>query len=99
MSKLEDVILEVRADLSYEIPSREDFLARCAIQKIQDRSDNYNRQLDSFLQRIEESEMYGRSLARTASSLKSLSKLITVSYDNLIKMVSQYEKNIFHRKD
>lgn len=99
MTKLELVIFEVQQDLSHKILSREDFLAQCAIQKIQDRSDNYNRQLDSFLKRVEESEMYGRSLARTASSLKSLSKLITVSYDSLIKMIGQYEKNIFQNKD
>lgn len=99
MTKLESVISEVRQDLSQKIVSREDFLAQCAIQKIQDRSNNYNDQIDSFLKRIEESEMYGRSLVRTASSLKSLSKLITVSYDSLIKMISQYEKNIFQNKD
>lgn len=96
MTKLEDVISEVRNDLCLEYPRKEDFLAQCAINKIQDRSDSYNRQLDKFLGLVEESEMYGRSLSRTAESLRSLSKLITISYDNLIKMVRKYEKNIFH---
>lgn len=99
MTKLESVISQVRQDLANPILSKSDFLAECAISKIQDRSDAYNRQIDSFLQRIEESEMYGRSLSRTATSLKSLSRLITISYDSLIKMISQYEKNIFHKKD
>lgn len=99
MNKLEEVINQVRDDLSVPIVSKSDFLAECALSKIQDRSNCYNEQLDSFLSKIEQSEMYGRSLSRTATSLKSLSRLITISYDGLIKMISQYERNIFGKKD
>lgn len=95
MTKLEDVVKEVLEDLEEDFESKEDFLAQCALKKIQDRSDMYNSQLDSLLERLSESEMGGRSFYHSTKSLKSLSKLITISYDNLIKMIRNCEKNIF----
>lgn len=99
MSDLEEVILSVCRDLSQDYPSKEDFLAICAIEKIKSRSAVYNEQLDSYLHKLEESEFYGRDLSRTALSLKSLSKLVEASYESLIRMISNHEKNIFGKKD
>lgn len=99
MSKLEKVISEVKDELSKPLGmSKSEYLAYCASCKISERSKTYNKSFDKFLSRLERDELYRNDMSRLADSLSSLSSLVTASYDSLIKMINDCEKNIFQNK-
>lgn len=99
MSKLEDTIKEVQGELSESLGmSKSEYLAFCASQKISERSQMYSDDFDRFLSHLESNELYRNDMSRLADSLVSLSSLVSASYDSLIKMINDCEKNIFRNK-
>lgn len=100
MSKLEDNINEIYEDLDYiDKVSNEELLAICARDKIIKRSKLYEEEFDKFLLVIEKKELNKSDFKQVSHSLNKMSKLITESYDGLIKEISRYEKNIFKVSD
>ena len=97
MSKLETIIINIQKDLSNEIIDKDTYLAQCALERINERNRTYEMQFDKFLNSISKSEMNRDDLVRVSDTLRRLSKLVTSTYDGLIKMISCYEKNIFHK--
>lgn len=99
MTKFTDTVNEVLEDLSDPLLNKEHFLAECACQRIKSRNQKYEESFDKYLSLIEKNEGSISDLVRTGKTLISLSKLITSSYEGLIKMISSYEKNLFHKSD
>lgn len=99
MTKLETTIKEIRKDLSFGDISKDSFLAQCAYQRIQYKSKNYEESFDHYLDLLEKTEGSSQDLVRLGKTLSHLSSLITSSYEELVKMITSYEKNLFNKKD
>jgi hypothetical protein len=98
MSKIQDNIIEIQLELSKKI-NKSEFLAECALKKIESRSKTYNESLDKYLEFLDTKEINSKDLTRMTNVLSSLSSLIDKSYNDLINMISKCEKNIFQKKD
>lgn len=99
MTSLESTIKKIREDLSFEFTSRDNFLAQCAYQRIKDKSKSYEESFDQYVNLLDKTESSPQDLVRFGQTLSHLSSLLTSSYEELIKMVSTYEKNLFNKKD
>lgn len=97
MSKLEMTINSIIKDLDFGDYSKEEFLAECACKRINDKNKKYEESFDHYLKLIESNEGNSKDLVRFGKTLTSLSDLVTLSYDGLIKMISNCEKNIFKK--
>lgn len=96
---IELIVDEMREELVPLEVTREEFLAQCACQRINDRTEKYDREFDKYLDMIETSEIYREDLSRIADSLNRLSSLVVQSYDSLISQISKFQRNIFGKKD
>lgn len=97
MSKLEETVSRITRDLDFGDYSKEEFLAECAYERINSRNKKYEESFDHYLELIESNEGSTKDLVRFGKTLTSLSNLVTSSYDGLIKMISNCEKNIFKK--
>lgn len=96
MTNLEHKIVEIQKELSEPI-NKSEFIAKCALEKIEARSNTYDQEIDNYLKFLNTNEINSRDLTRMTHTLTSLSSLITKSYDGLLTMISQCEKNIFKK--
>lgn len=97
--KFQELIKSIQNDLV--VPdnfNKIDFLAKCAKYKIETRSKLYNNQFDNYITQLEHNELSRNDLNRYISSLKRISRCVTDSYSELIKMINDCEKNIFNKK-
>jgi len=98
MTKLEINIMSIKEELEQPI-NRETFLAENALHKIKIRSLNYDKELNKYIEILDNSDGSAKDLPHLTSTISSLSSLISRSYDDLITMISKCERNIFKNKD
>ena len=97
--KLESTIESLSKDLKFTGVSREEYLAQCAYQRIEQTTQKYDQQFDHYLSLIETTELSYKDLHRLSESLKSLSSLITSSYDGLLKELHNCQRTFFDRRN
>lgn len=97
MSNLSNQIKEIERDLSSTITDKKRFLAQCAYLRIKERNLSYDNQFDQYLRLLESTEVSCNDLEKVSRSLRSLSRLVSSSYNEISLMIKNYEKNIFHK--
>lgn len=96
MTDLKTTICQITQDM-YLNESRKDFLAKCTKDRIEIRNKLYEDQFDHYLSLLESNELSTKDIVRVGNSLRSISHLVTSSYDELIKMIEVYDKNLFNK--
>lgn len=96
MTDLKTTICQITQDM-YSNESRKDFLAKCTKDRIETRNKLYEDQFDHYLSLLESNELSTKDIVRVGNSLRSISHLVTSSYDELIKMIEVYDKNLFNK--
>lgn len=91
---LEDNIKEINSDLSTPIEDKSLYLAQLTSERIKTCSRSFDERIDHYLSQLEKSEMTTTDLSRMSRSLKSFSKLVSLSYRELMQIVRNYKNNL-----
>lgn len=71
--------------------SREDLLALCAKNRIEEINHNYECEFDRLLVSLEKDCMNGADFDKLSASMNSLSSILTVLYDTLLNHINFYK--------
>lgn len=100
MINLENTISEIREDLVLDYNSREEFLAICAKERIEDVSKKYDERFDKLLSMIDERDsVNGHDFVKLSYSIRIFSDLINNLYSKLSRDVNIYSKLYGVRND
>lgn len=99
MSKLESTVNEILQDLKSSEMPRQEFLALCAKQRIDELNRSYDEDFDRLLELLEQKETSQTDITKISQSIKKYSETISVLYSSLTRQLELCQKNIFDKSD
>lgn len=94
MSDLIETINQLKNKYSPLEMSRDEYLALCVKQRLEERARKYEDEFKSFLEVLERDYISETKISKLTKSLKLYSQTSAIIYKGLLEQLRQYQKNL-----